>query len=94
MHGHDWLAILEITYDEVDENGWGPDFGLIKSLIKPLDHQDLNDYFSGNYDHKSMKPSAENIAQWLFHEVWALTSYKPDFVTVNEGGANRVTYRG
>lgn len=87
VHGHDWLAIVEVTYNDLDENGWGPDFGAIKGLIRPLDHQDLNAFFP------DMKPSAENIAKWLYHQVWGRVGFKPDFVTINEGGANRVTYR-
>ena len=93
MHGHDWLATVEVTYDKLDENGWGPDFGAIKAIIKPLDHKNLNDLFDGTLGHFAwMKPSAENIAKWLFHQVWGVTGYKPDFVEINEGGANRVRY--
>jgi len=87
MHGHDWLATVEVTYNKLDENGWGPDFGLIKSFIKPLDHQNLNDYFAPH----GIKPSAEEIARWLYHQIWG-AGYKPDFVEVNEGGANSVVY--
>jgi len=99
MHGHDWLAIVEITYNDVDENGWGPDFGAIKQFIKPLDHQNLNDFFDGTHRLEggwlipSMKPSAELIAQWLWRQIWAATGLRPDFVEINEGGANSVVYR-
>lgn len=94
MHGHDWLAIVEITYYTVDENGWGPDFGAIKQLIKPLDHNNLNTLFDGSLGHfAEMKPSAENIARWLYNEVGRVLKYMPDFVTIVEGGQNKVTYR-
>jgi 6-pyruvoyltetrahydropterin/6-carboxytetrahydropterin synthase len=95
MHGHDWLAIVEITYKKVDENGWGPDFGAIKTLIKPLDHRNLNEYFNADFAHlgEGMKPSAENIARWLYKQVTNVVGYTPDFVTICEGGENRVTYR-
>jgi len=99
MHGHDWLAVVEITYDTLDESGWGPDFGLIKSVIKPLDHNNLNEYFNGDHEDTRdfvihpMKPSAENLASWIYNQVWSLTARRPDFVEVHEGGANCVTYR-
>jgi 6-pyruvoyltetrahydropterin/6-carboxytetrahydropterin synthase len=99
MHGHDWLAVVEIPYHKVDENGWGPDFGKIKSFIKPLDHRNLNELFDGTHELPNgvrlpeMPPSAENIAQWLYRQVWGTTGYQPDFVSVYEGGANQVTYR-
>jgi 6-pyruvoyltetrahydropterin/6-carboxytetrahydropterin synthase len=100
MHGHDWLAIVECSYDKVDENGWGPDFGAVKGLIKPLDHKNLNELFDGTLGHyPAMKPSAENIAKWLYGLVKDLLGPAAryggvvDFVTVCEGGANRVTYR-
>ena len=86
VHGHDWLAVVEITYSKVDDNGWGPDFGAVKALIKPLDHKDLNEHFY------PMKPSAELIAQWLYREVMSVTGLQPDFVDIHEGGANRVRY--
>lgn len=89
MHGHDWVAIVEITYDAVDENGWGPDFGAIKAIFKPLDHENLNEFF----DPFGLKPSAELIAMWAHDEIIRTTGYRPDFVTICEGGTNRVTYR-
>jgi 6-pyruvoyltetrahydropterin/6-carboxytetrahydropterin synthase len=93
-HGHDWKAIVEVTYFEVNTIGWGPDFGAIKALIKPLDHKDLNVYFDGTLGHYGpFPPSAENIAQWLYQAVFDLIGTQPDFVEVHEGGANRVTYR-
>jgi 6-pyruvoyl-tetrahydropterin synthase len=104
MHGHTWLAEVEFTYVELDESGWGPDFGLIKALIKPLDHNNLNEYFGPGglawsaLDERleqGMRASAENIARWLFDlvnlEVTARGGVM-NFVRVSEGGGNRVTY--
>jgi 6-pyruvoyltetrahydropterin/6-carboxytetrahydropterin synthase len=92
-HGHDWLAVVEVTYRRIDEHtGWGPDFGAIKALIKPLDHNDLNEYFD-------FPPSAENLARWLYEEVKKLLGpsarYRGvvDFIEIHEGGGNVVTYR-
>jgi 6-pyruvoyltetrahydropterin/6-carboxytetrahydropterin synthase len=93
MHGHDWLAVVEVSYHKVDENGWGPDFGLIKSFVKTLDHHNLNSTFDGTLGHYAeMKPSAENIAKWLYLQVWGAIGLQPDFVEIHEGGANRVRY--
>jgi len=91
LHGHDWLAVVEITYHKVDENGWGPDFGAIKNIIRPLDHQNLNTFFTET--DLPIKPSAELIGQWLYRQIWGVTGYQPDFVEITEGGANSVTYR-
>lgn len=94
MHGHDWLAVVEISYDKVDENGWGPDFGEIKALIRPLDHQNLNELLG-------FKPSAENIAAWLYKRVEDVLDAadgkygqcRIEFVRIHEGGANSVTFK-
>lgn len=88
MHGHDWLAVVEVTYSKLDEFGWGPDFGLIKNLIKPLDHMNLNEYF----EPIDIAPSAEEIARWLYHQVWGATGLQPDFIEITEGGMNSVRY--
>jgi len=84
-HGHDWLAVVEITYHQVNELGWGPDFGDVKGVIRPMDHQNLNKLFA-------FPPSAELIGQWLYHEIWGRIGIQPDFVEIHEGGANRIRY--
>lgn len=89
-HGHDWLAIIEIQYGQLDELGWGPDFGALKKLVKSLDHQDLNELLD-------FPPSAENIAKWLYDETTAFVSSKlayVRFVEIHEGDGNVVVYRG
>lgn len=90
-HGHDWRVVVEISYgDEVVDgspSGWGPDFGVVKAVIDAYDHQDLNERFGGQ------PASAENFARRLYREVAEGTGCEPDFVEVNEGNANRVTYR-
>jgi len=95
MHGHTWLAEVEFEYPEsmLDENGWGPDFGAIKAIIKPLDHNELNSHFAGRFP-----PSAENLAKWLWNEaasVVGLTRGRAQnlVVRIHEGGGNFVEYR-
>jgi 6-pyruvoyl-tetrahydropterin synthase len=86
-HGHDWRIEVEITYDELDEYGWGPDFSVIKRVIDHFDHQDLNERIRGE------PPSAEVFARVLCTQIHAATGRRPDFVRVHEGHGNSVCYR-
>lgn len=84
MHGHSWRAEIEwkFTQDELTEYGWGPDFGIIKDLIRALDHHTLNKVLE-------FPPSAENIAVHLHYQVH--TMFPKVFglvVRVYEGSGN------
>jgi len=86
-HGHSWVIDVEISYPEerLSEYGWGPDFGVIKSILDSYDHQDLNEMMA--------KPSAEFFSKTLFHLIAERTSFTPDWVKVAEGPeGNEVTY--
>lgn len=87
-HGHDWKITVEFSYedDQVDQYGWGPDFGLVKLVLDGYDHQDLNDKM------KDQAASAENFAKVLYAELHKTTGFAPDFVQVYEGNGNSVTY--
>lgn len=89
MHGHDWKAIVEVTFNKVDECGWGPDFGAIKAMVREMDHKNLNEFFKPY----GFPPSAEYISQWLYGQIRERFGFTPDFVTIVEGDANSVTYR-
>lgn len=86
MHGHSWKAEIEFRYDssQLDEYGWGPDFGRVKGLIRALDHRNLNDLFS-------FPPSAENISRYLLNQTYNMF---PDLlwvrVTIHEGRGNMI----
>ena len=87
VHGHSWLAEIELTYGALDrpEIGWGPDFGVLKGIIRQLDHKDLNAFFD-------FPPSAELIAQWIYRQVQEQTGRTPDVVRVHEGRGNMIAY--
>lgn len=84
-HGHDFRIVVEFTYTEVDDIGWGPDFGKIKKLIDAFDHQDLNMHM--------VHPSAELFAKFLFDLFKQAFGVTPNFVSVAEGKDNTVVYR-
>jgi 6-pyruvoyltetrahydropterin/6-carboxytetrahydropterin synthase len=88
-HGHDWKAEVEFTYDQLDEVGWGPDFGAVKAIIRELDHKDLNELFM-----PAMRPSAENIARWLYEQFADRLGRMPTYVKVQEAAGNWVIYHG
>jgi len=90
MHGHDWLIEVTIEYEDLDDYGWGPGFGEIKSIIRKYDHKNLN-------EEVLVAPSAENLARILYDEIvqnllfertdaWTLA------VKVHEGGGNWVEF--
>lgn len=100
-HGHDFLIVIEISYSVLDEYGWGPDFAALKKILAPLDHNDLNEFFADPLRHAGwMPPTSENLSEWLYEEVkdyleqggnkWEAVV---DFVRVQEGAGNHVTYR-
>lgn len=66
LHGHNWKVEVEVQSPELDHLGMGLDFQDIKSatktLIEGLDHYHLNDLEA----FKTVSPTAENIAAWLF----------------------------
>ena len=86
-HGHDWRAIVTVEYgdEDLNANGWGPDFGAIKAVLDRYDHQDLNELLP-------FPPSAENFAKHLYREIWTATSFTPSRVELYEGHDNRVAY--
>lgn len=72
MHGHTYKLQVSVEGDR-DESGLVIDFVELKrvvneKIIDKLDHTNLNDVLDVN-------PSAENIVEWIWNELW------PDFST-------------
>lgn len=90
-HGHDWHIVIELRYEEADLNeyGWGPDFGSIKKLIDEYDHGVNGDL---NLMLAPLPPSAENLAKALWERCRIRFALLPLSVTVHEGKGNSVTY--
>ena len=69
LHGHNWKVRVQLKTKKTDEIGMAIDFKIVKehltSLIKKLDHVNLNDleWFS------SINPTSENIAMVIFNEL-------------------------
>lgn len=87
-HGHDWRVIVQFSYalDDLNEYGWGPDFGAIKMIIDSFDHKDLNERLAPR------APSAEHFAMKLFSEFADYFGGAPDYVEIFEGAGNSVRY--
>lgn len=86
FHGHSWKAEIEWVYEEaqLDEYGWGPDFGLVKEIIREYDHHNINLMME--------VPSAERIAQAMYREFFKRFGFAPLTVTLHEGRGNAIVY--
>lgn len=69
LHGHNWKVEVSVTAKELDKAGLGIDFKLLKSetkaLLKKLDHKYLNEL----PPFRTISPSSENIARYLYSEL-------------------------
>ena len=69
MHGHNWKVEVEVFGNKLDNIGMVMDFKEIKkstnNIVHELDHQFLNDL----KPFKNINPTAENIAQYIYHEL-------------------------
>ena len=65
MHGHNYVVTVELSTHLVDKVGFVTDYRALEPIKKyideTLDHKHLNDVLTIN-------PTAENIAQHLFHK--------------------------
>ncbi len=69
LHGHNWIVRITVRCRELDGAGIGIDFrvikGQVREVLRGLDHRDLNEI--GPF--RSVNPSAENIARYLYQEI-------------------------
>ena len=69
MHGHNWKVEAEVVAKQLDAVGMGVDFKVIKQatrdICRQLDHRYLNDL----EPFKTINPTAENIAAYLYKEL-------------------------
>ena len=94
-HGHSWIVEALVRATELDGEGMGFDFVVLRraliELTSRLDHRDLNTL--PPFDRES--PTTERVARWFFDE---LDRGLPDAdlveVTVWEGPWCAATYRG
>jgi|TARA_B100001996_G_scaffold369461_1_gene342899 6-pyruvoyltetrahydropterin/6-carboxytetrahydropterin synthase len=74
MHGHNWKVEVEVSGNKLDNIGMVMDFKEIKKstneIVNELDHQFLNDL----KPFENMNPTAENIAQYIYHELAKILS--------------------
>jgi len=67
LHGHTWKVEVFLRGEELEEKGILIDFREVKSIVKEwvekLDHCYLNDVL------KSMNPTTENLARYLFENL-------------------------
>ena len=66
IHGHNWRVRLFVTRENLDEIGFVMDFKVLDKVLKKitdyLDHKDLNEL----EEFKTVNPTAENIALFIF----------------------------
>lgn len=70
LHGHNWKVEVVLEGDSLDKAGMMMDFGILKKHLKQimdsLDHKCLNDDLAF---FKSLSPSSENIAYYIFENM-------------------------
>jgi 6-pyruvoyltetrahydropterin/6-carboxytetrahydropterin synthase len=95
LHGHNWKVEVTVTANELDKAGLGIDFKLLKSetkaLLKNLDHKYLNEL----PPFRTVSPSSENIAHYLYSELSARLNngnIKVEKITVWESDAACASY--
>lgn len=71
LHGHNWKVEVTVGARELDKAGLGIDFKILKrdtkTLLEMLDHKYLNEL----EPFKTVSPSSENIARFLFERLSA-----------------------
>jgi|SRR5688572_31036232 len=90
QHGHDFGIRVEFIYgpNDLDEWGWGPDFGVIKKVIDSYDHNNLNDL----PQFANVPPSTENLCESLAAQLHGETGYLPVLIVIKEGNGNTIEY--
>jgi 6-pyruvoyltetrahydropterin/6-carboxytetrahydropterin synthase len=89
LHGHNYVIIVELQGDDLDDNGFIQDYGELKPIGEFIDnnwdHQFLNDLMPVN-------PTAENMAEYLFNR-FADQFPKMTAITVKETPKTAATFR-
>jgi 6-pyruvoyltetrahydropterin/6-carboxytetrahydropterin synthase len=95
IHGHNWKVEVRVVCRELDALGLGLDFRDLKNIVAQaldaLDHATLNELD----DFRTVNPSAENIAKYIYAAVRALLAPRISLssVTVTESPGVGVVYR-
>ena len=59
LHGHNWKITVEVSSQELNDEGMVVDFALVKRAVHgALDHRNINEIVDFN-------PTAENMAKWI-----------------------------
>ncbi|GAB7141172.1 6-carboxytetrahydropterin synthase QueD [Deferribacterales bacterium RsTz2092] len=96
LHGHNWVIKAAFVGDKLNELGMLVDFRLVKAWLKEildaLDHRYLNELEM----FKTMNPTSENIAKYIYDELTNRASalVTVDSVVVYENADACAEYRG
>lgn len=77
LHGHSWVAVVEVSAmfsdlnDLIAGDGLLLDFGVISKAVMELDHKNLNEVMT------PMSPTSENVAIWIAKAVQSRIDYVP-----------------
>lgn len=69
MHGHNWKVELEAIATSLDEVGMGIDFKKMKNAANEVGDQMDHRYLNDLVPFKTINPTAENIAAYMFQEI-------------------------
>lgn len=73
LHGHNYKVFAHARGKELDDGGMLLDFGILKgalrTVVKILDHTNLNDLTENGELVFKNNPSAERIAMWIFKQL-------------------------
>ena len=98
QHGHNYRVRITLAGQELDKTGLLYDFvhlkQVIQSVIRSLDHKNLNDF--APFD--TLNPSAENIARHIYDETSKQMHASPNgaavaSITVWETDTSAATFR-
>ena len=67
VHGHRWIAEVELAAEHLDEVGMVQDFGKVREILRSIlpDHLDVNEVYT------DLNPTAENLARVFFDQMRA-----------------------
>ena len=92
LHGHNWKVEATLCGGALDNVGMLTDFRILKkalkSIIDDLDHSYLND----NPVFKTLNPTSENLASYIYHELEKTFPKMVDKVVVWESEDSAAEY--
>lgn len=73
LHGHTWAVEVSLAGQQLDSVGMLIDFkvlkGMLKEVIKDMDHSFLNELPYFNQPDRLINPTAENLSKYIYQRI-------------------------